>query len=112
MHIPLKYFLDKLPLPATEKWPEGVWSVDTVSHGTMRTIVFAPRGTDHQTAHEQDELYFAVKGHGVLTIEDRRYAFKTGDALFVPARRPHRFVDFSDDLTLWAVFYGPEGGER
>jgi hypothetical protein len=24
----------------------------------------------------------------------------------------HRFLDFSDDLTVWVVFYGPPGGER
>ena len=24
---------------------------------------------------------------------------------------PHRFVDFSDDLAVWVVFYGPDGGE-
>jgi hypothetical protein len=23
----------------------------------------------------------------------------------------HRFEEFSDDLVVWVVFYGPEGGE-
>ena len=23
----------------------------------------------------------------------------------------HRFEDFSDDLVVWVLFYGPEGGE-
>jgi hypothetical protein len=31
--------------------------------------------------------------------------------LFVPADVEHRFEEFSDDLALWVVFYGPEGGE-
>jgi hypothetical protein len=31
--------------------------------------------------------------------------------LFVPAGAEHRFEDFTDDLTVWVVFYGPEGGE-
>ena len=31
--------------------------------------------------------------------------------LFVPAGVEHRFEDFTDDLAVWVVFYGPEGGE-
>jgi hypothetical protein len=23
----------------------------------------------------------------------------------------HRFEDFTDDLAVWVIFYGPEGGE-
>ena len=37
--------------------------------------------------------------------------FGPGDVLFVPARSEHRFEDFSDDLGLWVVFWGPAGGE-
>jgi mannose-6-phosphate isomerase-like protein (cupin superfamily) len=38
--------------------------------------------------------------------------FTAGDVLFVPAGEEHRFERFSDDLILWAVFWGPEGGEK
>ena len=31
--------------------------------------------------------------------------------IWVPAGAEHRFEDFSDDLAVWVVFYGPEGGE-
>jgi len=37
--------------------------------------------------------------------------FGSCDMLFVPAGLEHRFVDFTDDLAVWVVFYGPEGGE-
>jgi mannose-6-phosphate isomerase-like protein (cupin superfamily) len=36
---------------------------------------------------------------------------RPGTFLFVPAGQPHRFEDFSDDLAVWVLFYGPEGGE-
>jgi hypothetical protein len=29
----------------------------------------------------------------------------------VPAGVEHRFEGFTDDLVVWVVFYGPEGGE-
>ena len=31
--------------------------------------------------------------------------------LFAAAGATHRFENFSDDLTVWVLFYGPEGGE-
>jgi hypothetical protein len=31
--------------------------------------------------------------------------------LFVPALEEHRFERFTDDLIVWVMFYGPEGGE-
>ena len=41
-----------------------------------------------------------------------RVPFGAGDMLFVPAKMEHRFEDFSADLAVWVMFYGPEGGER
>jgi mannose-6-phosphate isomerase-like protein (cupin superfamily) len=38
--------------------------------------------------------------------------FGPGDFLFAPAGVVHRFEFFSQDLTLWVIFYGPEGGEK
>jgi len=40
-----------------------------------------------------------------------RYSFAPGDVLFVPAGRSHHFEEFSDDLAVWVLFWGPEGGE-
>jgi mannose-6-phosphate isomerase-like protein (cupin superfamily) len=111
MVINLKTALAQLPLPATPEWPEGVWDKTLLEHGTMSVLVFTPRGQDYQTAHSQDELYIVVKGSGTLMIEDAPHAFSEGDVLFVPANKQHRFVDFSNDLVTWAIFWGPEGGE-
>ena len=37
--------------------------------------------------------------------------FGPGDVLFVPALEDHRFETFTEDLVVWVMFYGPEGGE-
>jgi hypothetical protein len=29
----------------------------------------------------------------------------------VPAGVEHRFEEFTEDLAVWVIFYGPEGGE-
>ncbi|HEY3401837.1 MAG TPA: cupin domain-containing protein [Ohtaekwangia sp.] len=112
MVFPIKDFLAQLPLEATERWPEGVWDVEAFRNGTMSLILFAPKGKDYQTFHEQDELYMVMKGEGELVIEGVTHAFKTGDVLFVPALKHHHFENFSDDLITWAVFWGPKGGEK
>jgi mannose-6-phosphate isomerase-like protein (cupin superfamily) len=85
--------------------------VHVFSHGTLKVEVYAPRGFDPQTPHSQDEAYFVVKGTGLLVSGTTRLAFEPGDFLFVPAGVDHRFENFDDDLLLWVVFYGPEGGE-
>ena len=77
----------------------------------MSVILFTPRGTDYQSSRRQDELYIVLKGRGVLLVEGTRYPFVTGDVLFVPANKLHHFEEFSQDLTTWAVFWGPQGGE-
>jgi hypothetical protein len=38
-------------------------------------------------------------------------ASESGDLLFVAAGAEHRFEDFTDDLAVWVVFYGPCGGK-
>ena len=111
MRIDLKSALSHLPLPATAAWPEGVWDKTVFEHGTMSVLVFTPRGHDYQTSHRQDELYIIMKGSGTLLIEETPFPFVEGDALFVPAEKHHRFVEFSPDLITWAIFWGPPGGE-
>jgi hypothetical protein len=61
----------RLPLPATPKWPPGVFDIEGLTHGTMSLLYFAPRGRDHQTAHKKDELNSVISGSGVLDIEGR-----------------------------------------
>jgi mannose-6-phosphate isomerase-like protein (cupin superfamily) len=102
----------QLPLPPTDRWPEGVWDVEAFKHGSMSVVLFAPQGGDYQTSHEQDELYIVLSGSGTLDIEDTQQSFAKGDVLFVPAGKRHHFKLFTADLVTWAVFWGPVGGEQ
>ena len=111
MKISLKSNLEKLPLPPTEKWPDGVFDVEAFKNGSMSLILFAPEGTDYQTPHEQDELYIVMEGSGVLQVENEKFSFGAGDVLFVPALKEHRFTQFTDGIKMWAVFWGQKGGE-
>ena len=90
----------------------GIRSVSAFQHGTLETKLYAPRGTDPQQPHDRDELYIVTHGSGTAEVDGNRRPFGPADALFVPAGTEHRFVDFTADLALWVMFYGPEGGER
>jgi mannose-6-phosphate isomerase-like protein (cupin superfamily) len=89
----------------------GERSVSVLRRGTLDVTLGIPARPNEQTPHEQDEVYIVIRGRGVLFHDGKRDPFESGDLLFVPAATEHRFEDFSDDLLVWRVFYGPKGGE-
>jgi len=98
-------FIAQLPLPADEKWKDGVYDVESFKRKNFRLVFFAPRIADYQTFHEEDEFYFIVRGSGELIIEDERIACASGDAFFVPAKAHHHFENFTEDFATWAIFF-------
>jgi mannose-6-phosphate isomerase-like protein (cupin superfamily) len=82
-----------------------------LEHGSLVVEIYAPRGSDPQQPHTRDEAYVVVSGSGHFVNGDARHPFAPGDFLFVPAGVTHRFEDFTEDLVVWVIFYGPEGGE-
>jgi len=103
---PLEQVTSLLPPPQARPRSAAVYQ-----HGSLLLKLFAPVQSDTQQPHTQDELYFVAQGRGWFVNGETRHAVQPGDALFVPAGVAHRFEDFSDDLTVWVVFYGPQGGE-
>ena len=91
--------------------PAGEHAVGVFRRGPLDIALSLPRQTRQQTPHAQDELYFIVRGRGVLFHDGKRDPFQSGDLLFVAAGIEHQIEDISEDLALWRVFYGPSGGE-
>ena len=105
MKFTIEEFLGRLPLRANDKWPDGVWDIEPFEKDGVKLVFFAPRGTDHQTSHDEDEFYFIARGSGELVIAGERHACSAGDAFFVPAGVVHRFENFTDDFATWAIFF-------
>jgi mannose-6-phosphate isomerase-like protein (cupin superfamily) len=80
-------------------------------HGTLEVEIYAPRGRDPQQLHRRDEVYIVARGSGAFFNGSARHPFGPGDLLFVPAGVAHRFEEFTADLVVWVIFYGPDGGE-
>jgi mannose-6-phosphate isomerase-like protein (cupin superfamily) len=91
--------------------PAGERSATVLQRGTLDVKLGTPARPNEQTPHEQDEVYIVIRGRGVLFHDGKRDPFGPGDFLFVAAATDHRFEDFSEDLLVWRVFYGPKGGE-
>ncbi|HBE83515.1 MAG: cupin domain-containing protein [Blastocatellia bacterium] len=105
MKFTIEELLSRLPLPANAKWKDGVWDLEPFEKKGVRLVFFAPRGTDHQTAHDEDEFYFIARGSGEIVIGDDRLNCTAGDVFFVDAGVDHRFENFSDDFATWAIFF-------
>jgi len=91
--------------------PQGERFVEVFKHGSLVVEILAPPSPVPLPPHTRDEVYVVVHGTGELMNGGRRLRIGPGDFLFVPAGVEHHFENFSDDLTIWALFYGPEGGE-
>jgi mannose-6-phosphate isomerase-like protein (cupin superfamily) len=92
--------------------PKGQRFATVFQHGSLLVEIYAPRGTDPQKPHTRDEIYFVATGSGEFVCSDTRQTFGPTDVLFAAAGVEHRFENFTDDLTVWVMFYGPEGGEE
>jgi mannose-6-phosphate isomerase-like protein (cupin superfamily) len=99
---------DALPLLPTA---DGKRFATLFEHGTLSVEIYAPRDRDEQQPHTRDEVYFVAAGHGEYVCGNTRNTFGAGDLLFAEAGVEHRFENFTEDLSVWVVFYGPEGGE-
>lgn len=85
--------------------------VELFAHGTLSVELYRPGDVDPQQPHDRDEVYVVVRGQGTFLHGEHRARVGPGDLLFVPAFLEHRFVEFTPDLTVWVLFYGPLGGE-
>jgi mannose-6-phosphate isomerase-like protein (cupin superfamily) len=78
--------------------------------GEFSLELYAPRVTDKQEPHDQDEAYIVASGSGIFRRAEERVPFQPGDFLFAAAGIHHRFEEFTDDFQTWVIFFGPKGG--
>ena len=91
--------------------PAGEHFASVLQRGSLKLLLSHPVRPNQQVPHAQDEIYVIMRGSGVIFHDGKRDPFEPGDAMFVAAGTEHRFEDFTDDLVVWVVFYGPPGGE-
>jgi mannose-6-phosphate isomerase-like protein (cupin superfamily) len=63
-------------------------------------------GTDPQSPHKEDELYYVVSGRARMKVGSEDQTVTQGNVIFVAAGVEHRFYDISEELTV-LVFFAP-----
>jgi len=77
-------------------------------HLSVGTYSIAAAGHDDQVPHAEDEVYLVTAGRARLSTSEGETTLEPGDAMYVAAGEPHRFVDISDDFAAIVVFAPPE----
>jgi mannose-6-phosphate isomerase-like protein (cupin superfamily) len=60
--------------------------------------------SDDQTPHDEDEVYYVVRGRAAIRVGSTTRDVAAGDCIFVAAGQTHRFEDIAEDLELLVVF--------
>jgi mannose-6-phosphate isomerase-like protein (cupin superfamily) len=76
---------------------------------SLGRYVLPAGGTDHQSPHTEDEVYYVLDGRARIRIADEEYPVEPGDVIFVEKDTEHRFVDIAERLELLVVFAPAEG---
>jgi quercetin dioxygenase-like cupin family protein len=79
---------------------------------TMSAGVFIlpASGIDDHSPHARDELYYVVKGRGVLQVQGEDRAVSAGSTMFVSAGVEHHFHTIVEELVMLVFFGGEVGG--
>ena len=75
-------------------------------------IYTLPAGAnDLQAPHDEDEVYYVVRGRGRLQVDGQERAIGPGSILYVRATSDHSFFEVEEDVTLLVFFAsgGPSG---
>ncbi len=64
-----------------------------------------PGGTNKLHTHaDQEQIYFVVRGSGMVSVGDEKARLKAGDAVYLPPRLSHAFYnDTEKPCTILAV---------
>ncbi len=68
-------------------------------------------GSDSQSPHAEDEVYYVLHGRATLDVGDHEHLVHPGSVVYVSANVPHRFHTIEEDLRL-LVFFAPAEGSR
>ncbi|MBI1802009.1 MAG: cupin domain-containing protein [Chloroflexi bacterium] len=59
---------------------------------------------DRQQPHQEDEVYYVMRGQGMIRVGEEDRAVAPGTFVFVAARVPHHFHNIREDLAILVLF--------
>jgi mannose-6-phosphate isomerase-like protein (cupin superfamily) len=73
---------------------------------SMGLYVLPIGGTDPQSPHTEDEVYYVVSGKAKIKVAHEDRAVEAGSIVYVAKNVEHRFHSIEEELTL-LVFFAP-----
>ena len=73
---------------------------------SMGLYVLPAGGTDPQSPHTEDEVYYVVSGRASIKVADEDRAVQAGSIVYVAKNVEHRFHSIEEELTV-LVFFAP-----
>lgn len=73
---------------------------------SMGLYVLPVGGTDKQSPHTEDEVYYVVSGRGKIKVADEDRDVKAGSIVYVAKNMEHRFHSIEEELSI-LVFFAP-----
>ena len=81
-------------------------NTEHIQAGILRLHV---NDVDMQEPHPVDEVYFVIRGEGVINLNGKDYPIKEGSSIYVQGGAEHRFRSSSQYLV---VFYALASGNK
>ena len=73
---------------------------------SMGLYVLPAGGTDPQSPHTEDEVYYVASGRGKILVADENRDVQAGSIVYVPKHVAHRFHSIEEELRI-LVFFAP-----
>jgi mannose-6-phosphate isomerase-like protein (cupin superfamily) len=73
---------------------------------SMGLYVIPAGGTDPQSPHTEDEVYYVVGGRAQILVAEENRDVQTGSIVYVAKNVAHRFHSIEEELTV-LVFFAP-----
>lgn len=73
---------------------------------SMGLYVLPAGGTDPQSPHTEDEVYYVVSGRAKISVADEDRIVQAGSIIYVAKNVEHRFHSIEEELTV-VVFFAP-----
>lgn len=71
--------------------------------------VLPAEAADLQNPHNQDEVYYVVRGRAKCISGGQETFAEPGKLIYVPAHEEHRFFEIEEELVLLVLFAPEEG---
>lgn len=79
---------------------------------SMGLYILPAGGTDPQSPHTEDEVYYVVSGKAQIKVADEDRAVQAGSIVYVAKNVEHRFHSIEEVLTVLVVFAPAEYSHR